>query len=244
VSQLNYLGITVTNQNLIQEEIKRRTNSGNACYHSFLSSCLLSKIKKMRIYKTIILSVVLYGNETWSLALREAHRLRVFENRVLRRLFGPKRDEVTGEWRELHNEELCNLYSLPSIIRIINSRRMRWAGHVARIGKKWNACRLLVGKAEGKRQPGRLKRRWVDNIRMDVEQVGWGNVNWIDLAQDRNRWRALVNSVLSFRIPQNAGKLLGGLTAGGHSSIAQLHRGSQLVNNYIHCRPMNTIMAK
>jgi hypothetical protein len=120
VSQFKYLGMTVTNQNLIQEEIKRRLNSGNACYHlvqNLLSSHLLSKNLKIRIYKTIILPVVLYGCETWSLTLREEHRLRVFENRVLRRIFEPKRDEVTGEWRKLHNEELHYLYSLPSIIR-------------------------------------------------------------------------------------------------------------------------------
>jgi hypothetical protein len=113
---------------LIQEEIKRRLNSVNASYHSFqshLSSRLLSKNLKIRIYKVIILPVVLYGCETWSLTLREEHRLRVFKNRVLRRIFGPKRDEVTDEWRKLHNEELRDLYSSPSIIRIIKSGRMR-----------------------------------------------------------------------------------------------------------------------
>jgi hypothetical protein len=106
----------------------------------------LSKNLKIRIYKTIILPVVLNGCETWSLTLREEHRLRVFENRVLRRIFGPKRDEVTGEWRELHNKELHDLYASPSIIRIIKLRRMRWAGHVARMGEKRHAYRLLVGK--------------------------------------------------------------------------------------------------
>jgi hypothetical protein len=108
---------TITNQNLIQEEIKRRMNSGNACYHSvqnLLPSRLLSKNIKIRIYKTITLPMALYGCETWSLTLREEHRLRVFENRVLRRIFGPKRDEVTGGWRKLHNDELHNLYSSPS----------------------------------------------------------------------------------------------------------------------------------
>jgi hypothetical protein len=97
--------------------------------------------EQIRIYKTIILPVVLYGCETWSLTLREEHRLRVFENRVLRGIFGPKRDEVTGEWRKLHNEELRDLYSSPNIIRIIKSRMMRWAGHVARMGEKRNAYR-------------------------------------------------------------------------------------------------------
>jgi hypothetical protein len=117
--------------------------------------------------------VVLYECETWSLTLREEHRLRVFENRVLR-IFGPKRDEVTGERRKLHNEELRDLYSSPSTIRIIESRRMRWAGHVARTGEKRNTCRLLVGKPVGKRPLGRPRRRWVDNIRMDLGEVGWG----------------------------------------------------------------------
>jgi hypothetical protein len=128
VSQFKYLGTTVTNQNLIQEEIKRRLNSGNACYHSaqnFPSSCLLSKNLKVKIYKTIILPSVLYGCETWSLTLRKEHRLRMFENRLLRRIFGPKRDEVTEEWRKLRNEELRDLYTSPSILRIIKLRRMR-----------------------------------------------------------------------------------------------------------------------
>jgi transcription termination factor 2 len=125
----------------------------------------------------------------------------VFENRVLRRIFGPKRDEVTGEWRKLHNEELRELYSSPSVIRIIKSRRMRWAGHVARMEEKRYAYRLLVGKPEGKRLLGRLRRRWVDNIRMDLGEVGWGDADWIGLAQDRNRWIALVNWVLNLRVP-------------------------------------------
>jgi hypothetical protein len=188
---------------LIQEEIKRRLNSGNACYHSvhnLLSSRLLSKNLKIRIYKTIILTV-LYGCEIWSLTLREEHRLKVFENRVLRRIFGPKKDEVTREWRKLHNEELRDMYSSPSIIRIIKSRRMRWASQVARMGEKKNAYRLLVGKTEGKRSLGRPRRRWVDNIRMGPGDVGWGDVDLIGLAQDRNRWRALMNSVLNLRVP-------------------------------------------
>jgi hypothetical protein len=121
------------NQNLIPEDIKRRLNLGNAGYHSaqnLLSSYLLSKNVKIRIYKTIILPVVLYGCKTWSLRLREEHRLRVFENRVMWRIFGPKGDEVTGGWRKLHDEELYNLYSSPSIIIMMKSRKMRWAGHV------------------------------------------------------------------------------------------------------------------
>jgi hypothetical protein len=125
----------------------------------------------------------------------------VFENRVLRRIFGPKRDAVTGEWRKLHNKELHDLYSSPSISRIIKSRRMRWAVHVARMGVKRNAYRLLVVKPEGKRPLGRPRRRWVDNIRMDLGEVGWGDLDWIGLAKNRNRWRAVVNSVLNLRVP-------------------------------------------
>jgi hypothetical protein len=108
---------------------------------------------------------------------------------------------VTGGWRKLHNEELRDLNSSPGKIRIIKSRRMRWAGHVARIGAKRNSYRLLVGKPEGKRPLGRQRHWWVDNIRMDLGELGWGDVDWIDRAQDRNRWRALVNSVLNLRVP-------------------------------------------
>jgi hypothetical protein len=124
----------------------------------------------------------------------------VFENRVLKRIFGLKRDEVTGEWRKLHNKELCDLHSSPSMISIIKSMRMRWAGHVAQMGEKRNTYRLLVGKPEEKRPLGRPRRRRVDN-RMDLGDVGWGDVDWIGLAQDRNRWRAFMNLVFNFRIP-------------------------------------------
>jgi hypothetical protein len=115
------------------------------------------------------------------------------------------------------------LYSSPSIIRTIKSRRMRWAGHVARMGEKRNACGLLVGKPEGKGPLGRPRRRWVDNIRMDLGEVWWGDVDWIGLAQDRNKWRVVVNSVLNLQVPWNAGKLSSGLASSGLSSSAQLH---------------------
>jgi hypothetical protein len=120
----------------------------------------------------------------------------VFENRVLKRIFGPKRDEMTREWKKLHNEELHDLYSSPSIIRIIKWRRMRRAGHVARMGEKRNTYRLLVGTPEGKRPLGRPRRRWVDNIRMDLGEKGWG-----DVTLDRNRLKDLVNSGLNLRFP-------------------------------------------
>ena len=140
-----------------------------------LSSSLLSKNLRIKIYRIIILPVVLCGCETWSLTLREERRLRVFENRVLRRIFGPKRDEVTGEWRKLHNAELNNLYSSSNIVRVIKSRRMRWAGHVARMGDGRVVYRVLVGKPEGRRPLGRPRRRWEDNIRMDLR----GSAMWV-----------------------------------------------------------------
>jgi hypothetical protein len=164
----------------LHEEIKSRLNSGNACYHAvqnLLSSRLLSRNVNIKIHKTIILFVVLYGCETWSLTSREEHRLRVSENRVLRRIFGPKRDEVTGGWRKLHNEELHCLYSSPSIIRVIKSRRMRWAGHVARMGEVRNAYSILVGRPEGRRPLGRTRRRWEDNIGMDLREIGFEGVD-------------------------------------------------------------------
>jgi hypothetical protein len=137
------------NQNSIRDEINSRLKSGNACYHSVQNSLPFSLIYKnvqIKIYRTIISRVVLCGCETWSLTLREEHRLRVFENKVLRRIFGPKRDEVTGEWRRLHNKELYALESSPDIIRVIKSRRLRWAGHMARMGERRGTYRALVGK--------------------------------------------------------------------------------------------------
>jgi hypothetical protein len=145
--------------------------------------------------------VVLYGCEIWPLTLREEHILRVFENRVLRRIFRPKRDEVMGKWRKLHNEELRDLYSSPNVIRMIKSRRTRRAWRVARMGEKKNAPRLFVGKPEEKRRQGRIRRRWLDNIKMDLGAICWGGVNWVGLAQDRDKWRALVNAVMNVRVP-------------------------------------------
>jgi hypothetical protein len=135
---------------------------------------LPSKNTKFKIYRSIILPVVLYGCEIWSLTLREEYRLRVFENRVLRRIFGPKRDEVTGEWRRLRNEELYYLYSSPNI-PVIKSRRMRLSGHVARMGEGSGAYRILVGRPEGRRPLGRPRRRWEDNIKIYLQEVGWGH---------------------------------------------------------------------
>jgi len=204
VEEFKYLGTTLTIQNSILEEIKSRLRSGNACYLSvqnLLSSRLLSRKLKIKIYRTIILPVVLYGCEAWSLTLREERKLRVFENMVLRRIFGPRRDEVTGELWRLHNKELSDLYSSPNIVRVIKSRRMRWAGHVVHMGEERGVYRVLVGKPEGKSPLGRPRRRWVDSIRMDLQEVGCGCMDWIRLAQDRDRWRTLVSAVMNVRVP-------------------------------------------
>jgi hypothetical protein len=133
--------------------------------------------------------------------LREERRLKVFENRVLRGVFGAKRDEVTGEWRKLHNEELNYLYSLLNIVRVVKSRRMRWAGHVACMVEERVVHRMLVGKPEGKRQLGRPRCRWEDNIKMDLQDVGVGCGDWIESAQERDRERSFVSTVKNLRVP-------------------------------------------
>jgi hypothetical protein len=165
-----------------------------------LSSRLLYKNVKIRIYKNVILPVILYGCETRSLTLREKHRLRVFEKRVLR-IFERKRDEVVGGWRKLHNVELHNLHSSPSIIIMIKSGRMRWVGNVARMGFKRNAYMILEGKLEGKRPPGRPRHRKMVNIKMDLREIGWDGIDWIDLAQGRDDSSALVNMAMNLRVP-------------------------------------------
>jgi hypothetical protein len=146
---------------------------------NLLSSRLLSKNLKIKIYRTIILPVVLYGCEIWSLTLREERRLRVFENRVLRRIFGRRRDEVTGDWRSLYNEEINFLYSSPNIVRVIKSRRMRWAGHVALMGKERGVYRVLMGKPEGKSHWG------------DLGVDGWITLGWISRRWDVGIWTGL-----------------------------------------------------
>jgi hypothetical protein len=124
----------------------------------------------------------------------------VFENWVLRRIFGPKRDQVRGEWGKLHNEKLHDMFSSPTIVRVIKTRRMRWAGDVACMGERRDVYRDLVGKAEGKRPLGRPRHRWEDNIEMDLQKVGFEG-NWIELAQDRDMWQALVNVIVNLQVP-------------------------------------------
>jgi hypothetical protein len=161
----------------------------------------------------------------------------VFENRVLRRIrvFGPKRNEVTGGWRQLPNAELHKLYSSPSIIGMIKSR-MRWAGNVVRTGQNMNAYRILVGRPEGKRP----RRRWVDNIKMDLREIGWAGMDWTDLAQDRDQWRALVNTVMNFRFPYNFGKFLSSCVTGCLSRRAQLH-GVNIIITFLCQSPVNKL---
>jgi len=125
----------------------------------------------------------------------------VFGNRVLRRIFEPRRDEVMGEWGRLHNKELNDFYSSPNIVRVIKSRRMRWAGHVAHMGEERGVYRVLVGKPEARRSLGRPRRRWADNIRTNLQEVGCGYMDWIGLAQDRDSWRTLVSAVMNLRVP-------------------------------------------
>jgi hypothetical protein len=179
VAKFKYLGTTLTNQNDIRDEIKSRLNSVNVCYYSvqnLLSSHLISKNLKIKIYKSVILPVVLYGCETWSLTLGEVHRQRVFEKRVLKRIFGPK-SEADGSWRKLHNDELHSLCSSPNIVRVIKSRRMRWAGQVACIGEGRGVYRILVGKARVHWKDlgvvGKITLRWTLGIRGSMGRTGF-----------------------------------------------------------------------
>jgi len=130
--------------------------------------------------------------------LREERRLRMFDNKMLRNIFEPKRDEVRGEWRKLHKEELNDRYCSPNIAQVIKSRRMKWAVHVARMGERRGVYRILVRNPEGKKPLGRHRRRWEDNIKMDFQEVRCVNLDWIELTNDRNRWWALVNGVMNF----------------------------------------------
>jgi hypothetical protein len=163
-----------------------------------LSSRLISKNLKIKIYKTVILPVVLYGCETWPLTLREEHRLRVFENSVLK-IFGSKMEE-DGSWRKL-NEELHGLYSSSNIVRLIKSRRMRWSGHAACMGEGRGVYSVLVGSPEGKRPLERPRHRWEESIKIDFREIGIDGANWIRLAQYRVQWRAFVNTIMNLQVP-------------------------------------------
>ena len=161
----------------------------------------VAKRLKIKIYRIIILPVILYGYETWLLTMREERRLGMFENSVLRRIFGRKREKVTREWRKLHKEELNNLYSSPHIVQVIKSRRMRWLGHVVHMGKKRGIYRILVGKPEQKRLLRRPRHRGVNNIKLELQEGGCGGTDWIELAQCRDTWRGLVDALINLHVP-------------------------------------------
>ena len=148
-----------------------------------------------------MLPALLHGCETWSLILWEKHRLRVFENRVLRRIFGPNSDKGTVEWRKIHNEELNEMCSSLSIVQVIKLRRMRWAGHVACMGESGGVYKVLVGKPGGKRPLGRPRLRWEDNIKMDLQEVECEGMNWISVAQEWDRWQTFVNVLMNIQVP-------------------------------------------
>jgi hypothetical protein len=202
VEQFKYLDTTLTNQNSIHEQMKSGSKSGIACYDSvqhLLSSSLLSKNVKIKIYRTIILPVVLYGYETWSPTLRGECRLRVFKNRVLRRILGFKRDEVTGEWRRLHNRELHALYSSSNINAVDQSKK----------NEMDVACSTYGGEVhtwfcwENLREEDHLKDVGVDGkikLKWIFKMCDWG-IHWLDLAEDRDRCRAVVNAVMNLRVP-------------------------------------------
>ena len=201
VEDFKYLERTLAIQNSIREEKKFRLKSGNSCYHSVCLQACYPRLFRIKIYRNILLLVVLYGCEAWSLKLREERKLRVFENIVLRRILGPRRDEVTEECRRLHNEVLSEMYPSPNILRLIKSRRMKWVGHLTRRGWEMGAYRFFLWNPDVKRPLGRPRRRCVNNIRMDLLDVGCGYMDWILLAQVRDRWRTLVGTVMNIRVP-------------------------------------------
>ena len=171
-------------------------NSCSSALCNFLHYIVISSFLAPNIFLS-----TLFFNTFKLCSLREKHRLRVFENKVLRKIFGAKRDETTGEWRKLHNAEIHALYSSPNIIRSLKSRWLRWAGHTACMEQSRNAYRVLVRKPEGKRPVGRPGRRWEVNIKMDLREVGCDPGEWLDLAEDRDQWRAYVRAVMNLRVP-------------------------------------------
>ena len=179
------------------KKLNTRISMENACYYSPEKILLYHLLCKKLKVKTIILLVVLY----WSPIFRKEHRLGVFENKVLRMISGAKRDEITGKWRKLHNAEQHTLYSSPNIFRNLESRRLRWAGHVARMEQSRNAYRVSLGTPGGKRHLVWPRPIWEDNIKMDLREVGCDPRDWRDLAEDRDQRRAYVRAVMNLRVP-------------------------------------------
>ncbi|KAL4096954.1 hypothetical protein QTP88_021820 [Uroleucon formosanum] len=192
VSHFNYLGSILTNDNNIKVEIDTRLKKGNNCYYGLgkiLSAKAVSKNLKVQIYTTLIRPVVLYGSETWPLRKAEQMMLEVFERKILRRIFGPCKDDQTGEWRKRHDQELQNLFQRPDITKEISVRRLRWAGHAWR--KQGSIIRTVIeNNPAGKRPSGRPRLRWEDCVIKDVGRIG-ANLQWREEAEDRNRWRSI-----------------------------------------------------
>ena len=205
VQSFKYLGSTVTSNNLVEEEIGIRIGAGSRCswaLNDTLRSRMLSRATKTQIYTAIIRPVVLYGCETWRLTKESERRLEVFERSILRRIWGPVWDNERREWRRRHNEELVRVSQLPTISNVVRSHRLRWAGHVARMEDGCLARDLMLGTPRGRRPLGRPRKRWVDNIKEDVRQLGVEPEEWIETARNRPRWRKLVKAAKEQTGPQ------------------------------------------
>ena len=196
VDKFKYLGSILTSSNEVKEEIKARIAAASKCswaINDILKSNLISRRTKIQAYTTIIRPIATYGCETWALTKNTESMLTVFENAILRRILGPMRDELTGEWRRRHNVELRQLSALPPITSFIRSQRLRWAGHIARMGDETTLKMITQGVPEGRRPVGRPRKRWIDNIKQDLELLNIDNrEEWWELAQDRRPWRRLV----------------------------------------------------
>ena len=197
VGSFKYLGSTVTTNNLIDEEIRLRIGAGSRCswaLNTTLKSRMLSKATKVQIYTTIIRPTVTYGCETWRLTKELERRLNVFERSILRRIWGPIYDEANGEWRRRHNHELRALTDFPPITNIVRSSRLRWAGHVARKEDGQLVKEVMVGRPLGTRPLGRPRKRWIDNVKEDLNTLGVNPNDWRLVAENRSTWRQLVKA--------------------------------------------------
>ena len=205
VSQFKYLGSTVHSKNIIEREVTLRIGAGSRCswaLDKIIKSRGISRRTKVQVYTAIIRPIVLYGSETWQLTKELERRLEVFERTILRRIFGPVRDEVTGEWRWRHNQELMDLARIPVITSIQRSYRLRWAGHVARMGDERTPKRVMMGQLQGRRPLGRPKKRWSDNLREDLQQLGVDHRRWMEQAAERRTWRRLVRAARDHQGPR------------------------------------------
>ena len=197
VTSFKYLGSTVTSLNQIEEEIRIRIAAGARCAWALdttLKSSMLSRATKTQIYTTIIRPVVLYGCETWRLTKESERRLNVFERSILRKIWGPVMDDEAGEWRRRHNHELIALSGLPPITNVIRSQRLRWAGHASRKEDGQLVKEIMVGRPLGTRPLGRPRKRWIDNMKEDMNKLGEDPEEWRQLSEDRAVWKRLVKA--------------------------------------------------